>query len=153
MKTRPRGPIDRESAATPTQKVDLSQTDETWLIVVPGPPAPKPRQTSRDRWLNPPRPCVARYRAWADKARSCAGELPANLQCLDLKIFLPIPPSWSKKKREAHRGQPHRVRPDKDNIEKAVADALLKADQCIWKGSQEKRWDDGGGPRVEIIAY
>lgn len=131
-----------------------SKTGEVAVcFTVPGPPCPKPRQTARDKWLNPPRPCVARYRAWADKARECAGELPAKPGHLDVKFFLPIPPSWTAKKREAHRGQPHQVKPDKDNLEKAVADALFRHDEHIWKGQQEKRWEDENGPRVEITIY
>lgn len=33
-------------------------------FTVYGVPIPKPRMTRRDIWLNPPRPCVARYRQW-----------------------------------------------------------------------------------------
>lgn len=155
-----------ESGETPTCRVGFIQTGENppadyvlsrsgnpayRLIVVHGAPVAKPRQTQCDKWKK--RPAVVRYREWADRARQCAGEMPAKPGQMDVKFFLPIPTSWSEKKRAAHRGLPHQVKPDKDNLEKAVADALLKNDQCIWKGRQEKRWDDGNGPRVEITIY
>jgi len=42
-------------------------------VVVPGAPIPKPRQTRRDKWAR--RPCVLRYREWADQIRAAAGAI------------------------------------------------------------------------------
>lgn len=116
-----------------------------------GQPVPKPRMTQSDKWKK--RPCVIKYRAWADKARASFLECNAEngvFESVTFKAYFEIPKSYSKKKREELRGQPHRSRGDGDNILKSIQDALFKEDCFIWKFSGEKRWDDGKGARVEI---
>jgi Holliday junction resolvase RusA-like endonuclease len=120
-------------------------------IVVPGEPVAKPRQTRSDKWKE--RPCVVRYREWADRARSAAGAIPLAAQHADIIIYLSIPQSISAKKREAMAGMPHTVKPDIDNLIKSSLDALLKRDQGIHEIRAKKRWEDAGGPRVEITLY
>lgn len=99
-------------------------------------PVPKPRQTRADKWKK--RPCVVRYREYADRCR----ELGMTVENGDQIIFhLPMPASWSKKKRAEHDGKPHTQRPDLDNLLKAVMDAVLPEDCSIWWLSRvEKRW-------------
>lgn len=118
------------------------------LIIIPGPPLGKPRQTQRDKWKK--RPAVQKYRAWADLARLCAGVLPppAIIARLDWKAYFAPPPSWSKKAAAAAIGQLHRQKPDRDNIDKAVLDALFPEDSGIAAGTIAKFWDDV--PRLEI---
>ena len=111
-------------------------------------PIGKPRQTRRDKWAQ--RPCVLRYRAFADELRLAAGKLPADVHGLSWCAYLPIPKSWSKTKRLAMYGAPHRQTPDKDNIEKAVMDALFKQDSGIYFGGGQKYWQLAEGPRLEI---
>lgn len=120
-------------------------------FVVPGEPIPKPRQTRSDKWKE--RPCVIRYRDWADKARSEAGAIPAAAQHADIVAYLPLPKSLSLKKRQELAGTPHRVKPDLDNIVKSCLDALLSRDQGIHEIRAKKRWEDANGPRVEITIY
>jgi len=48
----------------------LARTGPT-VITVPGNPVGKPRMTRKDKWAQ--RPCVLRYREWADRARAAAG--------------------------------------------------------------------------------
>ena len=115
---------------------------------VTGAPVGKPRMTQRDKWQK--RPAVMRYREWADRARETAGELPQNPGTLNWTAYLPIPKSWSKVKRSVAAGQPHRQKPDRDNIDKAVLDSLFKQDSGIHTGTIKKLWDDGNGPRIEI---
>jgi Holliday junction resolvase RusA-like endonuclease len=64
--------------------------------------------------------------------------------------YFPIPQSWSKKKKAEMAGQLHRQVPDRDNVDKAILDALFKDDSGIAAGHIEKRWDDGNGPRIEL---
>lgn len=119
-------------------------------IIIPGEPVAKPRQTKRDIWK--PRPRVLKYRAWADKARAfCVGRVPDDPERLVVVAYLPIPKSWTGKKKLAMRGQPHRQVPDSDNIIKAVCDALWKQDSGIWDEHIQKFWDDGQGPRCVIV--
>jgi Holliday junction resolvase RusA-like endonuclease len=120
-------------------------------IIVLGEPVAKPRQTRSDKWKE--RPCVVRYREWADRARAAAGAIPQTAQHADIVIYLPIPQSLSAKKRRAIAGMPHTVKPDIDNLVKSSLDALLKRDQGIHEIRAKKRWEDAGGPRVEITLY
>lgn len=120
-------------------------------FIIPGSPIGKPRMTQRDKWKK--RPNVMRYRAWADGARAAApANLPRNPRNVSWVAYLPMPKSWSKKKRAEMRGEPHRQKPDRDNIDKALLDALFKNDAGVCFGVLEKRWDDGTGPRLLVRA-
>lgn len=120
-------------------------------IVVPGEPIAKPRQTRSDKWKE--RPCVVRYREWADRARENAGAIPPAAQHADIVAYLPLPKPLSAKKRREMLGQPHRVKPDLDNLIKSAFDALLSRDQVIHEVRAKKFWEDANGPRVEITLY
>lgn len=107
-------------------------------------PVSKPRQTRADRWRE--RPVVMRYRGFADELRLKYGEeLPDSVR---LVFHIPMPKSWSKKKRLTLDGQPHQQKPDIDNLVKAVLDALLVDDSGVWSVSAEKRWSETGA--IEI---
>jgi Holliday junction resolvase RusA-like endonuclease len=99
-------------------------------------PCPKPRMTRSDKWKQ--RPCVMRYRAFADEAR--LRDLKVNESGTHLRFDLPMPKSWGKAKRLSMEGQPHTQKPDIDNLVKAVFDALYTDDSHIWHFSAEKRW-------------
>lgn len=121
-------------------------------FVVRGVPVGKPRMTRKDRWAQ--RPCVLRYRDWADAARAAAGVgdkiALTKATTLTFRAYLPMPESWSAHKREAMRGEPCLGKPDLDNLQKSLADALFANDECVYAGDQEKFWDDGSGPRMEV---
>lgn len=91
---------------------------------------------------------MSRYRSWADTLRDEAER--AGLSIPDggysAVYYFPMPASWSKKKRDRMRGTPHQVKPDVDNVNKAVLDVLRKDDDAaVWRmGTQEKRWADEG---------
>lgn len=59
---------------------------------------------------------------------------------LDALYCIPMPDSWSKKKKEQMNGMPCLTKPDTDNITKAIKDALLKDDSGVWWEKAEKRW-------------
>jgi len=112
-------------------------------------PIGKPRMTQRDRWAK--RPCVMRYRAFADQMRAETASLDLrDVEKLSWLAVFALPKSWSKKKKEAMGGKPHRQRPDRDNIDKAILDSLFKDDSGIASGHIEKIWDDGKGERIII---
>ena len=56
-----------------------------------GEPVPKPRMTQRDKWAK--RPCVLRYRMWADMVRATVGQAvpSAGHIHLVLRFYLPQP--------------------------------------------------------------
>jgi len=126
-------------------------------ITIPGTPIGKPRMTQRDKWKN--RPCVERWFAWKDQAASQlreAGGHPANVvKSLSWVANFVPPKSWSKKKREAALGQPHRSKPDRDNIDKAVLDSLFPesagGDSGIPSGHLRKVWAPEASLEVEIV--
>lgn len=109
-------------------------------------PTAKPRMTSSDKWRGQPgrppiRPCVARYRAFADQVRALGVILPES--GASVLFILPMPKSWSKKKRAEMNGKPHQLKRknDLDNLIKSLADAIYGDDSCIWQyRGLEKRW-------------
>jgi Holliday junction resolvase RusA-like endonuclease len=46
-------------------------------------------------------------------------------------FFIPVPKSWSKKKKKLHHGTLHQSKPDLDNLLKAMTDSLLSEDKII----------------------
>ena len=112
-------------------------------------PIGKPRMTQRDKWAK--RDCVVRYFNFANALRLIVPKRvieDAN-GCWDLIFWMPMPRSWSKKKKALTNGQPHKVRPDGDNIFKGFLDSISQEDACVWKFSVEKRWSHEG--KIEII--
>ena len=113
-------------------------------------PVGKPRMTQRDKWAK--RPCVLRYWAFSDefKIRIGKSSIYQTNGELSWKAVFAMPNSWSKSKKFLMKGLPHRQKPDRDNIDKAILDSLFKEDSNIHKGSIEKIWDDGKGERIEL---
>ena len=103
-------------------------------------PVPKPRMTQRDKWAK--RPCVLRYRAFADECRLCNVRLHADGSMVT--FVLPMPKSWSAKKREAMDRQPHEQKPDLSNLIKALEDALMVDDSAIHTMAARKVWGESG---------
>ena len=107
-------------------------------------PLSKPRQSRSDVWRR--RPVVLRWRAWADEIRlACQYEefIPGNE--LVMEFYIPMPKSWSKKKRAEFVGEPHtQNRLDIDNLAKAVMDALIKDDGCVHYLKAKKFWSEEG---------
>lgn len=108
-------------------------------------PMGKPRQTQSDRWKQ--RPAVMRYRQFADELRDAwVGDVKTH--DIHITFYLPMPESWSKKKKDEMDGEPHQQKPDKDNLEKAFWDALFKKfdeDDCVIYDSRvSKYWSRKG---------
>ena len=108
-------------------------------------PVPKPRQTRSDVWKK--RPAVLRYRAFADKVRQKGVKL--NLYGDSVVFYMPMPKSWSKKKKAEFNGQPHMQKPDWDNLGKALSDAVYDDDSKIWNITISKMWAYEGA--IEIL--
>ncbi len=126
---------------------------EGLFLQIPGPPVAKPRQTQSDKWKQ--RPCVMKYREWADRAREVLGTKIgatklSTAKTLNVSAYFPMPSSWSAKKRAEMRGAPHRQKPDGDNTLKAVADALIVHDETIYRKEIYKEWAIEGKERVEV---
>lgn len=100
----------------------------------------KPRATQRDKWN--PSPAVKRYRAWKDTVRSLNIQL--NESGDHITFILPMPRSWSVKKRNEMDGKPHRQKPDLDNMHKAILDAIFTEDSHVWDARTTKVWGHVG---------
>lgn len=98
-------------------------------------PMGKPRMTRRDKWKK--RPCVVAYHAFKDQCRAQDMIIPVPCK---ITFNMPMPSSWSQKKKAQMDGQPHLQKPDIDNLVKAVLDAVLEEDSHVWSISAEKRW-------------
>ena len=107
-------------------------------------PVPKPRQTQADKWKvgRKARPAVARYRAFADTVR----RERVRVDNYNAVVFVvAMPKSWTKRKRLESLHRPHTQRPDKDNLEKALLDAIYGEDCHIWYTATAKFWGETGG--------
>jgi len=110
-------------------------------IKIPGTPLGKPRMTRRDKWAK--RPCVVRYRDWADHERAIAGAVPPaeSVRRLSWVATFEPPKSWSARKQDAAIGTLHRSKPDASNILKGIEDILWPdGDSALAAGVYEKRW-------------
>lgn len=145
----------REGSLVPPGKAPIQSpqadkffSEETFVIDVD--PMGAPRMTQRDAWLRPPRPKVARYWKFKDALRAKVGAppVPDELHCF---FEVPMPASWSKKKKAAMVGQPHRQPFDTDNALKACADSLWSEDSAIWRMSGEKRWSTVGKVTLRLV--
>lgn len=116
-------------------------------IIVPFAPKGKPRMTRRDQWKA--RPCVIEYREYCDRLREHVGTVECSGH-VSWKAVFPLPKSWSKKKKREHAGEIHQQKPDRDNIDKGILDALFQDDSIVAVGLLEKYWDDGNGARLEL---
>ncbi len=103
-------------------------------------PVSKPRMTQRDRWAK--RPATAAYWAFKDEVRLLGIALPES--GWHVTFVIPMPASWSQKKRAEHNGMPHQKKPDKDNLEKALLDAIFDDDSRVWDGRVTKLWGEKG---------
>ncbi len=131
-------------------------------VTIFGVPVPKPRQTQRDKFK--PSEAVQRYRAWADQlkwsvAGVCKQPLMGGIQ-LAAVFYLPIPKSYPKDwQRAAAAGEwLHVTKPDLKNLIASLEDALngiawADDSQICQYGTCMKRYDDGQGPRVEVLAF
>lgn len=109
-------------------------------------PIGKPRMTQRDKWKI--RPPVQNYRNYCDELRYALPGYELGM-ALHLVFYLPMPPSWSKKKRAEYNGTYHDQKPDIDNLAKGFMDAFKSEDKQVAVLQCEKYWADKGA--LEIL--
>lgn len=119
---------------------------------VPGKPFGKerPRATRGGRMYTPAK-TVAREAAFAkDAAEHFEAPIVGPCRVDVIAVFKPAK-SWTKKKTREALGKPHTQKPDRDNVEKLVLDALngiaYVDDAQVWEGYSRKVW----GPEEKTI--
>lgn len=91
---------------------------------IPMDPFSAPRISRRDAWK--PTPAVSRYYGNRDLFRMEANKLGLSElpPAMGFIFHIPVSKSWNKGKKEAHIGQMHQLKPDLDNVIKAVLDCI-----------------------------
>tara|TARA_B100001250_G_scaffold288436_1_gene250209 strand:- start:844 stop:1227 length:384 start_codon:yes stop_codon:yes gene_type:complete len=121
-------------------------------------PCPKPRMTRADKWKK--RSSVLKFFAFRDAVRQELKRLFAlqnnhymDFKSIEIIFYIPIPKSWSKKKKALYDDQPHEQRPDLDNLVKAWNDCVLAEDSTVWRIHATKLWtsDPDGWISVQNI--
>lgn len=109
-------------------------------------PVSKPRMTRSDVWKK--RKVVVKYREYKDelKLQGVGYELPEEFT---VTFGMELPDQYSRKKKELLLGQPHKQRPDIDNLLKGLMDALLTEDCRVWKVTAKKIWAKRGFILIE----
>lgn len=117
------------------------------------------RMTQSDRWKTDPnhkdpnkrqREVVARYFNFKSVLLLQSKQMNFELtDKLDIVFLVPMPASWSEKKKSRENKQPVRSKPDLDNYVKAFMDALSVEDGFVWKMTAEKRY----AYRGSILVY
>ena len=110
-------------------------------------PVAKPRMTRCDVWKK--RPVVLKYREFCDLCRAHKVFIPVS--GATVYFIIPMPQSWSKKKKEQMNDRPHQQKPDIDNLLKAVLDAIYLDDQKVWDVHVKKRWGYEGAIYVSTL--
>ncbi len=108
-------------------------------------PVPKPRMTRRDKWMK--RAPVLRYRSFVSECQwKCVHFVPGD----SIRFVMPMPQSWSKRKRHEMDGQPHtQENADLTNLLKALEDAVYEKDGHLWRyGPTEKVWGYEGAIQI-----
>ena len=111
------------------------------------PPCPKPRMTKADRWRK--RQSVLKFFAFRYAVRQLPRETMHNkileMESFEIVFHVPMPKSWSKKKKGYMNGSAHQQRPDLDNYLKAWKDSVYEEDAIVWRVKASKLWTDGTG--------
>lgn len=103
-------------------------------------PVGKPRMSQRDRWKR--RPVVERYWAFRDQVRLMGIQVPPA--GAHVTFVIPMPRSWSKRRRAEMAWQPHQQTPDADNLLKGLLDAVYDNDAGVWDARVTKVWGEQG---------
>lgn len=112
-------------------------------------PVGKPRMTRADKWLSCKaetiRKPVGQYFRYKDGLLMQTKQNKFILKdFLYIVFFIPMPDSWSKKKKAAMVGTKHQQKPDTDNLMKAFCDALDSDDAHVYRMWGDKYWEDHG---------
>ena len=125
-------------------------------IIFNSPPEAKARPRSGKHGFYDPKAAVQKVHEWEAKTQIGRQGLLKPIEspiCLGMTLYVPMPKTWSKKRKETLFGKPVPTKPDLDNYLKFYMDALkgslYKDDNLVTQSFQEKIYSDD--PRVEIV--
>ena len=98
-------------------------------------PMGAPRMTQRSKWANP---AAIRYMNFKKDVgyqlrAQCMKPLEGAVS-VDVTFILPMPDSWSRKRKNANAGLPVTVKPDADNLVKSLMDS---ANKILWQDDNQ----------------
>ena len=99
-------------------------------------PVGKPRMTQSDKWKIRSR--VKRYWDFKYRIRNLKISIPDSGS--HIIFYIPMPESWSKKKKKCMVYEFHQSIPDVDNLLKGLLDAVFDNDSHIYDVRVTKRW-------------
>jgi len=106
-------------------------------------PKPAPRMVRSDKWKK--RQVVEDCYSWRNALRLMANTKGYKLMPdLDIVFIIPMPESWSEKKKKYNNGMPHQQRSDIDNLCKNVMDTFTDEDGFVYKLRAVKFWGRKG---------
>ena len=86
-----------------------------------------------------------RYRAFADEVKAAGIKIGDRVT---VHFYIPMPKSWSKKKKYQMSLHVHQQKPDLDNLVKALLDAVFNDDSHVHSIIAYKFWSDREGYMV-----
>lgn len=147
-------PVQEVSVAPVSCQIELhGLTDQFQCLefTYQGIPVGKPRMTQQDKYVM--RPAAKKYWDFKAALKAAAGPMLDNPDIIAVTAWVPMKGSWPKSKQQAMAGKPCRLRPDCDNLVKAVMDALFDEDCCIWAGLSVKYWCWAGQEKVNVKVF
>ena len=112
-------------------------------LIFYGSPVAKPRMTKADKWKK--RPVVEKYWRFKDAISKEAKKQVFKLgRAYSVTFTIELPKSMSLKQKKLRIGQPHMLRPDLDNLLKALNDCLMDEDSSIHYIVCKKVWGIDG---------
>jgi len=115
-------------------------------------PVAAPRMSQRDKWK--PSKAASKYFAFRDNLCYLAYlqglyGLPDTIDAIQFEI--PMPVSWSNRKKEEMNSSLHQQTPDLDNLLKALLDTLCPTDQHVCSiGKLSKVWGETGSIKISL---
>lgn len=96
---------------------------------------------------------LERYNKYKQDLREEAARVGFEMPCsgIHIKFYMPMPQSWSKKKKAKMNFEGKQSMPDLSNLIKAFEDSLLKQDNMIWDYRVSKYWYDSLKGFIEIV--
>lgn len=124
---------------------------ETYTIFGDPTPLARARHSRQGHVYDPQKHVKLLFR---DELEALHGDKPffTGALCMEVLFYLPMPTTWSPKKRAMMHMKPHIIKPDRSNLLKFLEDCgskILYNDDCnLYDGNIIKMYDDGNKPRT-----